>query len=122
MRGEEIQKMQKLSFDDTQTQIQTQELVLLYITMPNCSVCEAVKPRVEQLFAKVALPMLSLDAYENPKVAGTYQVMTAPAILIFYKGKEVHRQARFVNFKQLEELVRNYLTMSEPENYTDVFK
>lgn len=113
--------MENLSFEETQSQIEKEKVSLLYITMPNCSVCHSVKPRIEKTFENIDLPMFALDAYEAPKVAGTFQVMTAPAVLVFYQGEEVHRQARFINFKQLDELVRNYLEMTEPTNYTDLF-
>lgn len=114
--------MKNLSFEDTLAAIQTHPLTLLYISMPNCSVCHAVKPRVEKLFDETGLLMLALDAFEAPEVAGTFQVMTAPAILVFYQGKEVHRQARFIDFKSLETLIYNYQTIDEPANYTDLFK
>lgn len=110
------------SFNDTLEKIQSERVALLYITMPNCSVCHAVQPRVEQMFADHKLPMYALDALEYQEVAGTFQVMTAPAILVFYQGKEVHRQARFINFKQLETLVDNYLALSEPTNYETIFE
>ena len=109
------------TFEQTIEAINSERLVLLYISMPNCSVCHAVKPRVEQMFANHDLPMYALDAFEYQEVAGTFQVMTAPAILVFYQGKEVHRQARFINFQQLETLVDNYLAMSEPTSYEAIF-
>ena len=86
--------MKNLSLTDTLAIIEEGSLVLLYLSMPNCSVCHAVQPRIKQMFEDTDLPMLALDAFEVPEVAGTFQVMTAPAILVFYQGKEVHRQAR----------------------------
>ncbi|MHC5268213.1 thioredoxin family protein [Enterococcus sp. LJL98] len=114
--------MENLSFHETLNQINTQKLVLLSISMPNCSVCLSVKPRIEQLFKDSDVLLLSLDAAEAPEVAGTFQVMTAPAILVFYQGKEVHRQARFINFKQLNDLIQNYQAMNETISYPDVFQ
>lgn len=113
--------MKNWSFEDTKRAIETTPLTLLYISMPNCSVCHAVKPRVEKMFNKTNLPMFALDAFEAPEVAGTFQVMTAPAVLVFYQGKEVHRQARFIDFKSLETLIQNYQAIEEPVNYTDLF-
>lgn len=109
------------TFEQTIKAIDSERLVLLYISMPNCSVCHAVKPRVEKMFENHNLPMYSLDAFEYQEVAGKFQVMTAPAILVFYQGKEVHRQARFINFQQLETLIDNYLAMSEPTSYEAIF-
>ena len=47
--------------------------------------------------------------------------MTAPAILVFYQGKEVHRQARFIDFDRLQTIIQNYQAITEPTNYTDLF-
>ncbi len=114
--------MQQLSFKETLSQIEKKPLNLVYISAPNCSVCHAVKPRVEQLFQNKNLPMFALDIIEAPEVAGTFQVMTAPAILVFYQGKEVHRQARFIDFKRLETLVTNYQQMEEVADYSTLFE
>lgn len=55
---------------------------LIYISMPNCSVCQAVKPRLDQLAQEKNIPIFHLDAFEVPLVASEFQVMTAPAVLI----------------------------------------
>ena len=114
--------MQYLTFEQTIQKIRQSPLSLLYLSAPNCSVCHAVKPRVEQLFLNNTLPMFALDTAEAPEVAGTFQVMTAPAILIFYQGKEVHRQARFIDFARLESFVTNYQQMKEVSDYTSLFE
>lgn len=114
--------MQQLSFNETLSQIKRNPLNLIYISAPNCSVCYAVKPRVEQLFQDKNLPMFALDIVEAPEVAGTFQVMTAPAILVFYQGKEAHRQARFIDFNRLETLVTNYQQMEEVADYSALFE
>lgn len=113
--------MKNLSLADTLAIIEEGSLVLLYLSMPNCSVCHAVQPRIKQMFEDTDLPMLALDAFEVPEVAGTFQVMTAPAILVFYQGKEVHRQARFIDFDLLQTIIQNYQAITEPTNYTDLF-
>jgi thioredoxin-like negative regulator of GroEL len=65
--------------------------------------------------------MLHLDANTYPEVASTFQVLTAPVILLFFEGKEVHRQARFIDFKKLEELVKNYQSINLSVSYDELF-
>ncbi|WP_207941242.1 hypothetical protein DOK78_001244 [Enterococcus sp. DIV2402] len=113
--------MQTVTFTYAQDQIASKQLVLLYLSMPNCSVCHAVKPQVEQLFKNSSLPMFHLDANTHPEVASTFQVLTAPVILLFFEGKEVHRQARFIDFKKLEELVKNYQSINLSVSYDELF-
>ena len=114
--------MQTVTFLEAQTAIQQNDLVILYLSMPDCSVCHAVKPRVAQLFQEETFPVLHLDAAQYPEVAGTFQVMTAPAILVFFQGKEVHRQARFIDFRKLETVVKNYAAFDTTTSLEDLFK
>lgn len=113
--------MQTTTFQAAQTAIQQEKLVLLYLSMPNCSVCHAVKPRVATLFHDADFPVLHLDAADYPEVAGTFQVMTAPAILVFFQGKEVHRQARFIDFRKLVTTIEDYQAFDSTLSYEELF-
>ena len=42
--------MKNLFLADTLAIIEEGSLVLLYLSMPNCSVCHAVQPRIKQMF------------------------------------------------------------------------
>ncbi len=113
--------MLELAFDQALEIINKEPLVLLYLSMPECSVCHGVKPQIEDRLAK-KIPMLHLDGGEYPEIAGEFLVMTAPAVLVFYQGKEVHRQARFIDFEALERIIDNYRTMDSAKSYEDIFK
>ncbi|EOT29991.1 thioredoxin family protein [Enterococcus saccharolyticus] len=113
--------MKNITFTQTQEKIATGQLMLLYLSMPHCNVCHAVKPQVEKLFAGTSLQMFHLDAHDYPEVASTFQVLTAPVILVFFEGKEVHRQARFIDFQKLEQLVKNYQSMNLSVSYDELF-
>lgn len=113
--------MLELSFEQTLREINSKSLVLLYLSMPDCGVCMAVKPRIEKLFTE-KVTMLHLNGGEYPEIASQFLVLTAPVILVFFEGKEVHRQARFIDFKTLESVIDNYLNMDTSINYEDIFK
>ncbi len=113
--------MTPTTFENARQQIAREKLVLLYISMPRCSVCLAVKPRIEKLFA-AELVQLQLDAAAYPEVAGTYQAMTAPVVLLFFNGKEVHRQARFIDFDKLAHVIGQYQAADTAISYEDLFQ
>lgn len=111
--------MKATTFTKFQSELSAHPLVLLYISTPTCSVCHAVKPKIEQ--ALKDLPMFNLDAHESPEVAGAYQALTAPVVLLFFEGKEVHRQARFIDIPKLAKFVQNYQSINLSVTYEDLF-
>lgn len=109
-------------FETGLTQLQEAPLAIAYISMPNCSVCVSVKPQLIKRLGPTGIPLLHFDAAALPEVAGSFQVLTAPAILLYAQGKEVDRQARFIDFNRLETEVKNYLAAgSAPVDYAALF-
>lgn len=98
------------------------ETVVLYLSMPNCSVCHAVLPRLKKLLDQYDFPSFHLDAVETPEVASAFQILTAPVILIYHKNKEVERQARFINFAKLETLLDQLNNSDETISYEELFQ
>ena len=77
--------------------------VLLYVSAPNCNVCDALKIKVEELFSN-EFPKIKL--YEAnvsvvPELAGEFQIFSAPAMLIFFEGQEFAREGRNVSLELL---------------------
>lgn len=109
-------------FDTGLQQLLAEPVALAYISMPNCSVCLAVKPQLIQRFQE-QLPIYHFDAQQLPQVAGTFQVMTAPAVLLFANGKEVQRQARFIDFDRLAQKITPYQALQQvaPVDYEALF-
>lgn len=91
---------QTTNLTEVQDILQQSSVAVIYLSMPNCSVCHAVRPRLEELLTHYDIPALHLDAFETPEVASKFEVLTAPVVLIFHQGKEVFRQARFIDFKK----------------------
>ncbi|TCT25098.1 thiol-disulfide isomerase/thioredoxin [Melghiribacillus thermohalophilus] len=94
----------------TQT-IEEQPLTLLYVSQPHCSVCHSVLPQVREVLKDYPkVKGIHADASETPAVSGAYLVFTVPVIILFSKGKELHRQARFI---QLDKLIRQLNILTE---------
>lgn len=95
--------MQSLaSYEELKNTIDQVDYVLIYGSMPQCSVCKSDFPKVEKLVEKFSFPSYSIDLSQMPKAVGQFSLMTAPIVLIFYQGKEWHRQARIIDFQELE--------------------
>lgn len=90
------------SYDELQRIISENESLLVYLSAPDCSVCHADMPRVERLVAEMDFPSVQIDIAEVPEAAGQLTVFTAPVVLLFYKNKEYHREARIIDFNVLK--------------------
>ena len=85
--------------------------LLLYVSTADCAVCAAVRPRVEALVGRLAFPAVEVSTSAVPEAAGQLGLFTAPAVLLFYAGREYHRQARFLDFDALEKRMREIMRM-----------
>lgn len=59
---------------------------------------------------------------QEPELAGIFEVLTVPAVLVYHEGKEIARQARFIDFNSLEKLLKQLPKDSETTDYQTLFK
>jgi len=90
------------AFDELQTRIRDEEYLLVFMTSADCGVCHADNGRLQDLTEKLHFPCVRADIAEVPEAAGQLGVFSAPAVLLFYRGREYHRQAGFLDFARLE--------------------
>ncbi|MGO2083770.1 thioredoxin family protein [Vagococcus sp.] len=107
--------------EEVKNEIKNNPLVFAYFGQPNCSVCHGLKPQVEKKFANLEeeVTFIEINTLETPEVAGEYQVMTVPVILLFVEGQEYLRRARIIPLQDLEDnvlkIVKGYLSLNEEE-------
>lgn len=77
------------------------ESFLLFVKTDNCSVCEGLRPQVEEFEDDYKIPFYLVNGANLPELAGELLLFTAPIVLIFHEGKEIHRFARFVRIDEL---------------------
>ncbi len=93
------------NYNELIDKIESNKAVLLFFSAPNCSVCHADLSKIEEISNKTYIPFIRINIDEVPEAAGQFSVFTAPAVLLYYKGREYHRQARIVNFEELKKRI-----------------
>ncbi|UXR49236.1 thioredoxin family protein [Staphylococcus simulans] len=95
--------METLKQNDDITQcIESENKFLLYVMANGCSVCHADQPRVEKLVKQLEIPAAQIIVNDIPEAAGQLSLFTTPVVILFNNGREFHRQARIIDFEQLE--------------------
>jgi thioredoxin-like negative regulator of GroEL len=90
------------TFEQLKEKVDIEEKVLIFITNDFCSVCHADLPRIDKLCEKHNFPAYHVNITNKPMVAGQFTLFSVPAVILFFKGKEYHRQVHIIDFKELE--------------------
>ena len=79
-----------------------------------CGPCQMVAPIVDELAVeyKDKVKVMKLNTDENPEVAGKYQVMSIPTILIFKNGQPVERLVGAVPKRKFKEVLDSLLAQT----------
>ena len=91
--------------------------LLAYFSVNNCSVCKILKPKIEKLiekeFPKIKMVYINLDNVKE--LSSTYQIFTAPTILVFFEGKEYVRKGRNLPINELQQDIGRFYSLLFPE-------
>lgn len=87
--------------EEYQSEIGKENSFLLFVKTDHCSVCEGLRPQVEAFEEEYKLPFYLVNATQVPELAGQLTLFTAPVVLLYRQGKEIHRFARFVPIDEL---------------------
>jgi thioredoxin 1 len=76
---------------------------VLLFTGPDCGVCDAIRPRLEELlrdrFPRMHLQAIRCDV--EPEKAATWDVREVPTIVIRFEGAEIARFVRYFSLGQV---------------------
>lgn len=95
---------------------------VVFISSETCSICHVDEPKARKLAEANDVPFHHLDIMQEPELAGVFEVLTVPAVLVYHEGKEIARQARFIDFTSLEKLLKQLPKDSETTDYQTLFK
>ncbi|MCR8848857.1 thioredoxin family protein [Rossellomorea sp. SC111] len=106
-------KMEEVhSLEAIHEKLENEKLILLYISRPDCSVCHALLPQVEEMLKDFkSVRSIHADAEEIPEIAGEFSIFTVPVIIVFVDGKEMFRKARFVPIDELRSRISRLTEM-----------
>lgn len=97
---------------DIESFIKGHQLTFLYISQHSCGVCQALLPRVERLLKSFPeIKSAFVDIADAPGLASSLSIFTVPVLLLFIDGKEVIRNARFINMNDLEYNIEKYYNL-----------
>lgn len=85
-------------------------LTLLYVQAPNCGVCTVFRKQVAEVVAELPeIAGIETNIVTVPMIAGRFHVLTAPEVLFFADGKEIWCSARYINMRELKEVLEKYI-------------
>lgn len=89
--------------------ISSGEMRMLYLSRPDCGVCLALIPKIEDMILEFPdLEGRYIDLDQLPEAAGEFSIFTIPGILVFIQGKETIRKARYVSVEELKNEIKRY--------------
>lgn len=99
------------TIDFITSKINTRNPVLIYFSAESCSVCTALKPKIEKEvsknFPKIEMFEVKADLYKQ--IASHFTVFSIPTILVFFDKKEFKREGRNISVPLfIKELERPY--------------
>jgi len=89
--------------------IENSKISIIYFFSPRCSVCNSMIPKLSELFKNfdfIDFKKINIDKF--PEVAGRFSIFSLPVLLLFYEGKEIHREAKIISIYSLEEILIKY--------------
>ena len=96
------------TFDELNKQIDAHTFTLIYVSSENCSVCKADHPIVQKMVEDCDIPAYEIVANQMPEAVGQLNLFTSPVVLLYYNQKEVHRQARIIDFDALQYRIEQF--------------
>lgn len=89
--------------------LKDKELSVIYITTKTCSVCKSIYPKLQEVIApydKLQITRFEMD--ENPEVSGAFMIFSVPALMIYSKGRELYRAARFLDLQEISHILEKH--------------
>ena len=105
------EQIEVLSIEEYQRFVSEVKAALVFFSTAHCSVCTAIKPKilsmVTGLFPEMALYYVDCETHAD--IAASQMVLSIPAIIVYFDGKETVRKVRnFALNELLEAIMRPY--------------
>ena len=79
--------------------LKNSKAVMLYFASTNCSVCEVLRPKIEDEISKKfsQIKQYYINSNQNLDIASFFNIFSSPTILVFFEGKEFKRYGRNIS-------------------------
>ena len=97
-----------MSLEEIKSAIENKDGVMLYFWGDNCAVCDALKPKIKELFNDEfpKIEQIYIDAKNNQDIAAHFSVFSIPTTIVFLAGKEFAREGRAMSISVLETKIK----------------
>ncbi len=87
------------NFKEIKEKIASGEALIFYFSSKSCSVCQVLKPKIEQEVEKnfKKIDFYEIKSDENLDISSYFGVFQAPTILFYLDGKEFLREGRNIS-------------------------
>lgn len=86
--------------------------LLLYFAAEPCTVCHAMLPKLQKVLLEMDdaeegkdYHLFVIESEKHPEICGQLLVFTVPTLLIFWEGREVLRESRFMDPNQITRIL-----------------
>jgi len=97
-----------MNLEEIKEKVSNSEGVMLYFWGDNCAVCDALKPKIKELFDNTfpKIEQIYIDAKNNQDIAAHFSVFSIPTTIVFLDGKEFAREGRAMSISQLKDKIQ----------------
>ncbi len=106
--------MQTNLTEQTIEHLKATQAVLLLFGGPQCSVCQAIKPKLEILFASrhPEVPLVYVDCTRSPATCAQHGVFSLPVVQFYIEGRLYLERSRSFSLVELSDQVERIVRLS----------
>ena len=101
-----VKKVNAVEFDE----LMGKGTVIADFSATWCGPCRMLSPVMEELSEeKKDITFINIDCDECPDIAGRYNIMSIPAVLLFKDGQKVAETVGFRSYEEMDEWINGAL-------------
>lgn len=112
----------EMDMDSLKSRMEGTVPLLLYFSAEPCTVCHAMLPKLQKALLEMEdaeegqdYHLFVIESEKHPEICGQLLVFTVPALLIFWEGREVLRESRFMDLKQIKRILSQIIESRNSE-------
>lgn len=101
-----------ISISEIEKLIKDNTMLLIYFSGNYCGVCQAVKPKVEELIKNYPnIKLIEINTTKSNEISAHFSIFSIPSVIFYIEGKEVFRKSRYFSIYELEEFISKYYNL-----------